>query len=816
MSSLNDRRLRTLVDATSSVFFTAKPDGRVLEAQPSWERFTGQRWPVYRGLGWLDAVHGRDIDLAAGVAASGRRRTTPMPIAARLWHHDSRSFRHVAGQAVPLHDEQGRLVEWVVSVEDVHEHLMAQRRLEETASRLRAVLRNSPVGLALFDRELRFLLLNDALARAAGLDADGDRGSRLDAAPALAAHLAPRLRQVLQAGEPVSGVELRGVALGGAEGRRDWLVSCYPIPGPIPGPTPGTAPGPTPGTAPGPTPGPGGQGPPAGVGATFVDVTERNALANLVREVSEREAQDRFRSALDAMLDLVSILRAARDERGRIVDFRVEHVNRSRPDAAGRGPNEMVGRTMGELYPAFAGSRLFDRYVAVVETREPVSIDELPYRDLIDGQPVDRVFAMQISPFEDGLITVSRDVTGRRRRRLELERTFEQLTAAQRLAHIGIWEIDLATGRISFSDELARILGLPAAPDGPLEAGGTAGDLTLDEAVHRFVHPDDHAVLLNLVAHTPRTGEPFAMDVRLRRADGQRLVASLFGSVAYDDGGPDEPGRDRSPVPVRLWGTLQDVTRHRAAEEELRAAAVRLERERAVVTHLQDALLPEAPHVPGLDLAVRYLPAGSEATVGGDWYDVIRLDEDRVLLAVGDVAGHGVAAAALMAQLRNALRGAAFAGQPPAAVLGTLNAMLLRTSPDAMATALCGLYDRRAETFGWASAGHPPPVLHLPGRGPARLLDEQAGPPLGLPGAVYPPRRSTLPVGATLVLYTDGLVEERGRSIDEGLDRLIAVVGSLGDRPVIDVCEGVTMALFADRERRDDVCLLIARPAAET
>jgi serine phosphatase RsbU (regulator of sigma subunit) len=238
---------------------------------------------------------------------------------------------------------------------------------------------------------------------------------------------------------------------------------------------------------------------------------------------------------------------------------------------------------------------------------------------------------------------------------------------------------------------------------------------------------------------------------------------------------------------------------------------VRLERERAVVTHLQEALLPGAPPVPGLDVAVGYLPAGSEATVGGDWYDVIPLDDHRVLLAVGDVAGHGLQAAALMAQLRNALRGAAFAGQSPDDVLGTLGTMLQHTSPDAMATALCGLFDTRQERFSWASAGHPPPVLGLPGEG-AQLLDDVPGPPLGMPGAAYALHVSPLPAGATLVLYTDGLIEDRTRSIDVGLAQLRDVVGTLHGHPAARVRDAVTEAMFEHRARADDVCLLVAQP----
>src|SRR5690606_26214003 len=142
---------------------------------------------------------------------------------------------------------------------------------------------------------------------------------------------------------------------------------------------------------------------------------------------------------------------------------------------------------------------------------------------------------------------------------------------------------------------LQRIVGLP--PDAELAK--------VDDVVEQFIHPDDHDLVRNLIRDTPTTGAPFAVDVRVVRTDGDLRTVTLFGVLARDDEG----------TPVRLWGTLQDVTQHRAAEEELRAAAIRLERERAVVTHLQEALLPEAPRVPGLEVAVRYLPAGSEAKV---------------------------------------------------------------------------------------------------------------------------------------------------------------------------------------------------------
>jgi PAS domain S-box-containing protein len=765
MSWLNDRRYRTLVGATSAVFFTTKPDGRVVEPQPSWERFTGQRWPSYRSLGWLDAVFKDDLDLSGRVVQEAAATHSTVPLAIRVWHQPSRSFHHVRGQAVPLMDEGGELLEWVVSLEDVHERLLAQRRLEETASRLDAVLQHSPVGLALLDVDLRFMVLNEALARAAGCDADRHRGRKLDSvAPGLAEHLGEHLWRVIRTGDTIDALDLRQVGLRRDGDHRDWLVSCYPIDGP--------------------------EGDRIGVGVTLVDVTERNALQHLVHEVSERDARDRFRSALDAMLDLVMIARAERDDHGRVVDFRVEHVNASRADMMGRRQAELTGRRLTELYPAFRGSKLFDRYVAVVENHESLTLEELEYADQIEGKAFERVLAMQITPFEDGLIIVAHDVTERRHRRRELERAYEQLAAAQRLAHIGLWEIDLSTGVITFSDELRRIIGLRT----------DAGEDDIGNAIERFIHEDHRAVVHRLVTEAPRTGEPFVLDVRIVRYDGVVRTVNLYGTTSFDEEGN----------PQRLWGTMQDVTNQRQAEDELRMAAVRLEREKAVVTSLQEALLPDAPRLDGVDVAVRYLPAGTDTTVGGDWYDVIPLDEERVLLAVGDVAGHGLPAAALMAQLRNALRGVAFAGQPPGAMLATLNALLLGTAPQEMATALCAIYHRRAGILEWASAGHLPPLVH-DGR-MAALLGDPPGPPLGMPGATFANRRSSLPPGALLVLYTDGLVEERRHSIDEGLSHLREVIDALADRDLADVCDAVTTAMFERRDRRDDVCLLLARP----
>lgn len=238
--------------------------------------------------------------------------------------------------------------------------------------------------------------------------------------------------------------------------------------------------------------------------------------------------------------------------------------------------------------------------------------------------------------------------------------------------------------------------------------------------------------------------------------------------------------------------------------------AERYEQERHIAETLQHSLLPAAlPRIFGLDLAASYQPGSRGTEVGGDWYDVFTLDDHRLVLAVGDVVGRGLRAAAIMGQLRTAIRAYAIHGLEPADLMGSLDRLVQDMSESLMATAVYAVLDLATQRLELISAGHPPPLLVLPG-GPPRYLDLDPNLPLGvLPDRPYVSSVFDLCPGSLLLLYTDGLVEERSRSLDEGLDRLAQVIDPT--EPSLDrLCDHLICAMAA-AEKADDIALLAAR-----
>jgi PAS domain S-box-containing protein len=229
------------------------------------------------------------------------------------------------------------------------------------------------------------------------------------------------------------------------------------------------------------------------------------------------------------------------------------------------------------------------------------------------------------------------------------------------------------------------------------------------------------------------------------------------------------------------------------------------EREVGTVEMLQRSLLPDKlPIVPGLKIAARYRPGGAD--VGGDWYDAIPLDDGRVGLAMGDVVGHGLGAASLMGQLRHAARAYALEGHSPPAVLDRLD-RLVRSLPGAqMATLLYVVVDADLTTLRFASAGHVPPLVVDPDSG-ARFLEGAPNPPLGVfESSGHKELAVELEPGSTIVLYTDGLVEERGVSIDSGLAALRNAAEHPGDPE--ELCDHVVDTMLAIHPAHDDIAVL--------
>ncbi len=225
--------------------------------------------------------------------------------------------------------------------------------------------------------------------------------------------------------------------------------------------------------------------------------------------------------------------------------------------------------------------------------------------------------------------------------------------------------------------------------------------------------------------------------------------------------------------------TVRLIQRRRSAEDlagRLERAVVENQRlyaeQRSIAGTLQHALLPEElPQVPGAQVSARYEPGEQGMEIGGDWYDVIPLDDRRLLVVVGDVTGRGLRAAATMASLRYAIHAYAAQNDPPAVILTKLSKLLNVTTDGQLATVVCAMVDVAGRQVTVTNAGHLPPLVVSGDHG--EYLASEVGLPIGVEdGASYQSTTVSVPRGATFLAFTDGLVERRGETLDRGLARL--------------------------------------------
>jgi len=323
----------------------------------------------------------------------------------------------------------------------------------------------------------------------------------------------------------------------------------------------------------------------------------------------------------------------------------------------------------------------------------------------------------------------------------------------------------------------------------------------LEAAFDRVIHPDDLARVRAAVEAAAAGTAPLDLEVRLAGPVGQRPWVRVLGELERDDDG----------LPVRLLGSLQDITAQREAEQALAAAAAEREAaamERRIADELQHSLLPPMTFDPDqLEVATFYQPGVAGTQVGGDWYDVIEVGAGRTALVIGDVMGRGVHAAAVMGQLRTAVRAYARLDLPPADILEYLDAVVRELGEVQIVTCIYAIFDPSDRSFVYANAGHLPPLLAVPGAGTRRLTGS-AGPPLGAGPLTLEEETVELPVGARLALYTDGLVERRTRNLDVGIDALAArlegATESIGELP------GALVTALAPEGSDDDVAVLVA------
>lgn len=263
---------------------------------------------------------------------------------------------------------------------------------------------------------------------------------------------------------------------------------------------------------------------------------------------------------------------------------------------------------------------------------------------------------------------------------------------------------------------------------------------------------------------------------------------------------------------------VQEIHERSEAQELLSHEEARAQREHQIAETLQRSLLPDRlPDVPGVALAARYVPATADVQVGGDWYDVVQLPQGLIGLAIGDVAGHGLQAAATMVQVRMALRAYALQDPSPPAVMHGVHQLVAQLPVPEMVTLIYLVFDPSTRELRWTNAGHPPALVVADGHG--TYLTGALAPPVGvtLDGS-FVEETHVLQAGATLLLYTDGLVERRGVSLTVGLDRLSREATGARPSPADEgdlelLCDRLLVTFLDEDHIPDDVALLAMRPA---
>ncbi|MFJ8436704.1 SpoIIE family protein phosphatase [Kitasatospora sp. NPDC094019] len=500
---------------------------------------------------------------------------------------------------------------------------------------------------------------------------------------------------------------------------------------------------------------------------------------------AEREA-DLLDGLLDPALLLEPVLRD-----GRVVDFTVLRTNRLFQDPLGRPRSGLDGTSLLETYPMACATGLLEPLLRAHETGEPRTDDRLRLVFQSGGIAVPAALRIAVAPLGPRLLLSWQRDTDRSG---ESERA-DLLRQAQRLARVAGFEEQPGSGRILWSEGLSELFGLP--PEAAVPFARLA----------RHVHPDDGPAvrrLVDTVQHRLRTASAV---FRLIRPDGsQRYTRVVAEPVLDEDGRLDAIRGAYHDVSAQHWTEVAlGATRARLADSEQETA----EREQLAL-RLQRAILPAAPPplgAPGLRAAVRYRPAAKRERVGGDWYDVLVLPDRQVLLAVGDVAGHGVGAATGMVALRHALRGLAVTGAGPGRLLEWANTVALREPDQVTATAVCVLVGPEDGSLRWARAGHLPPIRLAAGG--AEVLPLPHGVLLGaMADARYEEYTARLAPGDVLLLYTDGLVERRDRPVEESVDQLIRAAGPPG--PDLERYLDLLLEL-SPADTDDDTCLVAVR-----
>ncbi len=745
-----------------------------------------------------------------------------------------------------------------VLVWDVTDRERSEREQGQTLALLETLLLQAPVGLAFLDRDLRYLRVNETLAGYNGHPVAAHLGRRLREMVPDAEPLEPLVEQVLASGRPVVGLEA-GTGDGTPQRpHRQFQVSFYPVP------TPGTdVPFGVGLVVTDVTESRRIQRQRAEAARRLALLSQATALVagslDLSRMLSDLAVLTVPAFADHCYLELAETL----GDRVVLRRFLAVHAEGAGPDQEGgdaHQPGDIV-----EYPPGHPARRALDTGTTVLEPIDDRLLSAAPTpgalnfarrvgmrgvvaAPLVSGGTVIGVvsFVASVSQrtFEEDDRALAEELAARASTAVANARAYEREQRARTAA-------EAAESRLRLLADASEALAGSLRRDEILE-------VALDLLVPRvadwcvvYLRGEDDEIRLEALRHQdprrePAIGEflahlPITPDVRgvgQSMATGEAVLLPAIDELMKEQPAPDpEQAERRRAVPMRsglsapltargrtfgALGLIRERGRDYTAAEltllEDLAGRVALALDNArlyaaqrdVAVALQRSLLPQAPKPgPGLVVAARYLPGAEGAEVGGDWYDVIRLDGDRTGIVIGDVMGRGIRAAAVMGQLRAALRGYALEGHSPGDALRRLDLVVGGLDELNLTTCVYAVYDPHARTLTAATAGHLPPLLAEPG-GPPRFVELDPTLPLGV-GAdgLGPGAERTIPVapGSLLLLYTDGLVEEATTPIDTGMARLAAALTGATGSPD-EACDRALAALTEHGHHDDDTALL--------
>jgi len=538
--------------------------------------------------------------------------------------------------------------------------------------------------------------------------------------------------------------------------------------------------------------------------------------------LSEARLSAIFDSALDAIITM--------DAGGRIID-----MNPAAEQMFGYDRIDVIGKEMADfVIPPELRERHRRGLAHYLETGEGPVIGqriELTAMTAIGEEfPVELAISEVGLPDELVFIGYVRDITEQKRAEAENVTLLERERASRQYAEFAtarLWQLqhitDAALAHLSLDDLLnellTRIGDLLEVDVGLILLRGESDDYLTIRASRGFGtgrQSERIRVGRGIAGRVAATGEPMIVDDVTSRqiamtALRRRGVRSTLAVPLLIEG--------------RVTGVLQVAStqgRHFTNDDSLllQLAAGRMavaieharlfEQEHGIAAALQKSLLQSRiPEIPGLQIAARYLPGGAGLEVGGDWFDVIPLPQGRVGLVIGDVAGRGIRAATVMGQLRYATRAYAIDGARPGKVLKRVNRLVDQIERPGMATAIYAIFDPDASTLTWSRAGHPPPLLRT--ESGVTFLESDSSLPLGVTSeGQWTEAETTIEPGATLLLYTDGLVEHHDHDIEIGLAALKAAADS-APTSAEAMCDHILKEIFGGEDITDDAALVALR-----